>query len=73
MPLSITTPLSTPSALPTKTAIAATMLLLAACGGDVETTTATGKEMVVLTELTGDMSDYAKQLVDSVNVFKLEA
>jgi methyl-accepting chemotaxis protein len=39
----------------------------------VETTTATGKEMVVLTELTGDMSDYAKQLVDSVNVFKLEA
>lgn len=39
----------------------------------VETTTATGKEMTLLTELTGDMTGYATQLVESVNVFKLKA
>lgn len=38
----------------------------------METTTATGTEMNLLTQLTGDMSQYAKQLVESVNVFKLK-
>jgi|GEM_PF-800838 len=39
----------------------------------VETTTATGQEMGLLAQLTGDMSSYAKQLVASVNVFKLKS
>ncbi len=39
----------------------------------VETTVATGQEMSLLTQLTGDMSAYAKQLVASVNVFKLKS
>ena len=39
----------------------------------VETTDATGQEMSLLAQLTGDMSDYAKQLVESVNVFKLKS
>ncbi|RVU86406.1 methyl-accepting chemotaxis protein [Leucothrix sargassi] len=38
----------------------------------VETTKATGQEMSLLAQLTGDMSQYAKQLVESVNVFKLK-
>ena len=38
----------------------------------METTAATGKEMNLLAQLTTDMTDYAKQLVDSVNVFKLK-
>lgn len=39
----------------------------------VETTTATGQEMSLLAQLTADMSGYAKQLVASVNVFKLKS
>lgn len=39
----------------------------------VETTEATGQEMSLLAQLTGDMSGYAKQLVASVNVFKLKS
>ena len=39
----------------------------------VETTVATGQEMSLLAQLTGDMSSYAKQLVASVNVFKLKS
>ncbi|PWQ94339.1 methyl-accepting chemotaxis protein [Leucothrix pacifica] len=38
----------------------------------MESTTATGKEMNLLAQLTNDMTDYAKQLVESVNVFKLK-
>lgn len=38
----------------------------------METTKATGQEMSLLAQLTGDMSQYAKQLVESVNVFKLK-
>lgn len=38
----------------------------------METTTATGREMNLLAQLTSDMTDYAKQLVESVNVFKLK-
>lgn len=38
----------------------------------METTTATGREMNLLAQLTTDMTDYAKQLVESVNVFKLK-
>jgi methyl-accepting chemotaxis protein len=39
----------------------------------METTKATGQEMSTLAQLTGDMSQYAKQLVKSVNVFKLKS
>ncbi|MGB1310277.1 MAG: methyl-accepting chemotaxis protein [Leucothrix sp.] len=39
----------------------------------VETTDATGQEMSSLARLTGEMSTYAKQLVASVNVFKLKS
>jgi methyl-accepting chemotaxis protein len=39
----------------------------------VDTTVATGQEMSLLEQLTGDMSAYAKQLVASVNVFKLKS
>ncbi len=39
----------------------------------VETTDATGQEMSLLAQLTGEMSSYAKQLVASVNVFKLKS
>ena len=39
----------------------------------VESTVATGHEMSSLAQLTGDMSAYAKQLVASVNVFKLKS
>ena len=39
----------------------------------VESTVATGQEMSLLAQLTGDMSAYAKQLVASVNVFKLKS
>ncbi|PWQ93593.1 methyl-accepting chemotaxis protein [Leucothrix arctica] len=38
----------------------------------METTNATGQEMSLLAQLTEDMSQYAKQLVKSVNVFKLK-
>ena len=38
----------------------------------MESTTATGKEMNLLAQLTTDMTAYAKQLVESVNVFKLK-
>ena len=38
----------------------------------MESTTATGKEMNLLAQLTNDMTAYAKQLVESVNVFKLK-
>lgn len=38
----------------------------------METTKATGTEMNLLAQLTNDMTDYAKQLVESVNVFKLK-
>jgi len=37
----------------------------------LETTDATGQEMSLLAQLTNEMSTYAKQLVASVNVFKL--
>ncbi|PID46190.1 MAG: methyl-accepting chemotaxis protein [Proteobacteria bacterium] len=39
----------------------------------IETTKATGQEMGLLAQLTSDMTDYAKQLVESVNVFKLKS
>ena len=39
----------------------------------VDSTVATGQEMSLLEQLTGDMSAYAKQLVASVNVFKLKS
>lgn len=39
----------------------------------VETTNATGKEMNLLAQLTNDMTGYSKQLVESVNVFKLKS
>ena len=39
----------------------------------LETTEATGQEMSLLAQLTGEMSTYAKQLVASVNVFKLKS
>jgi methyl-accepting chemotaxis protein len=39
----------------------------------LESTQSTGKELLSLTNLTKKMADYGKQLVKSVNVFKLEA
>ena len=39
----------------------------------LDSTVATGQEMSLLAQLTGDMSAYAKQLVSSVNVFKLKS
>ena len=39
----------------------------------LETTQSTGKELLSLTGLTKNMAEYGRQLVKSVNVFKLDA